>query len=61
MASGINGRTDTYIAGALLHDDAENDALFNADFGGLEDGVPDTADVLAAIASLEHLGLVEVE
>jgi hypothetical protein len=44
-----------------LHNDAENDALFNTNLGGLEDGIPDAANVLPAVASLEHLRLVEVE
>ena len=54
-------RPNTNVAGAFLHDDAKDHALFNTDFGGLEDGVPDAADVLTAIAGLEHFGLVEVE
>lgn len=53
--------SDTDVAAGLLHDDAEDDALVDADLGALEDGVPDRADILAGVASLEHFGLVEVE
>jgi hypothetical protein len=55
-ASGITihiaGRSDTNIASALLHDDAENNTLFNTNcFGGCIDGIPNAADILAAVSS----------
>ena len=53
--------SDTNVASAFLHDDAKDHALFDTDFGGREDRVPDAANVLIAVAGLEHLGLVEVE
>jgi len=57
----VCGSSNTDVTGAFLHDDAENDALFDADFGGFKDGVPDAADVFTGITSLEHFGLVGVE
>ena len=57
----IPGSTDTDVASAFLHDDAENDTLLHTDLGGVVNGVEDTADVLAAVASLEHSRLVDVE
>ena len=52
---------DTDIAMALLHDDGEDDALINTDFGAFLDGVPDAADVFACVARREHGLLVAVE
>jgi hypothetical protein len=57
----VIGSADADVASGLFHDDTEDDALFNTDFGGLEDGVVYGANVLAAIACLENLGLVDVE
>ena len=57
----VRGRAHAYVTRAFLHDDAEDHALFHAEFGGVEDGVVDTTDILAAVARLEHLGFVSVE
>lgn len=53
--------TDTDVPTALLHDDAQDNALLDADFGSIVDGVEDAADVLAAVACLLHRGFVNVE
>lgn len=57
----VVGGLDTDVAGALLHDDGEDDALLDTELGTLDDGVPDAADVLAGVTSLLHGGLVGVE
>ncbi len=57
----VEGRLNTNVAGALLHDDAEDDALFDANLGALEDGVPDATDIRAGVARREHGRLVGVE
>lgn len=49
------------IAPRLLHDDTKDDALFDADLGSVDYGVEDAANILAAVAGLEHGGFVDVE
>ena len=61
VAVGVDGGAHADVARALLHDDAEDDALVDADLGALEHRVPDGAHVRARVARLEHLGLVGVE
>lgn len=55
------GGLNADIAVALLHDDGENHALVDADLGALLDGVPDAADIFAAVTSSCHGRLVAVE
>lgn len=57
----VSGSAHADVAGALLHNDAEDDTLINAELCALLYRIPDAADVLASVAGLEHLGLVEVE
>lgn len=52
---------DPNITRTLLHDDAENDSLLDAELRGFNHGVVDAPDVFVAVARLQHLGLVEVE
>ena len=52
---------DANVSGALLHDNAENDTLFDTELGTLEDCVPDASNILACITRATHLGLVEIE
>lgn len=61
MAVVVIGSGNADIASGLLHNDAEDDTLFNANFGGLKNGVVNAAYILAAIACLEHMGLVDIE
>ena len=61
LSVGIVGSADADIATALLHDDAEDDALLDAELGGVDDGVVDAADVFVAVARLQHRGFVDVE
>lgn len=53
--------TDTNVPTALLHDDAQDNALLDANFGSIVDGIENAADVLAAIACSLHRGLIDVE
>lgn len=57
----VNSSSNSNVSGALLHDDAEDDSLFNAKFGGCLDGIPDVSDVVVGVSCLEHLGLVIIE
>jgi len=46
------------VTGRLLHSDAEDNKLFNANHGDLKNCVADAAKVVAAVPCLEHLGLL---
>lgn len=61
VAIGIDSGTNPHIATGLLHDHAEDDALVDAELCALFHGVPDAANILASVAGLEHLRLVDVE
>lgn len=62
LCIGIRRRAHTHVPRALLHDNTENNALLNANLlRSRDDGIPDAADVFAGVASLQHLGLVDVE
>lgn len=61
MTVAVEGGLHADVAGAFLHDDAEDDALLDAELGAFEHGVPDGADVRAGVARGEHGGLVGVE
>ena len=53
---------DTDVATALLHDDAEDYALLDADvLRSIVDSIKDAANIFAAITGLQHCGLVDVE
>lgn len=54
-------RPDAHVAAALLHDDAEDDALLDAELCGINDGIVDATDVLAGVSRLEHGWLVDIE
>lgn len=61
VSVGVDRGAHADVAGALLHDEGEDDPVLDA-FGGTgADGVPDAADVFACVAGLGHLVLVEVE
>ena len=45
-----SGRFNANIAAALLHDDAQDDTLINANLCRFADGVKNTADILTGIA-----------
>lgn len=53
--------TDADIAGALLHDDAENDTWLYTHLGSLNDGIVHELDVTVGIARQLHGRLVDVE
>ena len=57
----VIGSANSDIASGLLHNDAKDDTLFDTNLGGFEDGVVNAAHILATIACLEHLWLVDVE
>jgi hypothetical protein len=61
MGVWVIGTADADIASGPFHNDTEDDALFNTDFGGLKDGVVHAANFLTAIACLKNLGLVDIE
>lgn len=61
LSAWVGGSSNANVASALLHDDAEDYALFNPNLGCFEDGIPHAADVLTAVTGAKHLGLVEVE
>ena len=53
---------DTDIATALLHDDTKDYALLDADvLRSIVDSIKDAANIFAAVAGLQHCGLVDVE
>ena len=62
FAISILRAVDTDVATALLHDDAEDYALLNADvLRSIVDSIKDAANIFAAVAGLQHCGLVDVE
>lgn len=62
MPIGVDCGTDADVAGRLLHDGAEDDALVDSlGLGTFFYGIPDAANVFARVAGLRHLVLVRVE
>jgi hypothetical protein len=57
----VIGSANSDIASGLLHNDAQDDTLFDTNLGGFEDSVVNAAHILATVACLEHLWLVDVE
>ena len=52
---------DAHVAVRLLHDDAEDDALLDAELGGLGDGDVEAADVVWIVAVVAHGVFIGVE
>ena len=62
LAARIDGGSDSDVAGAFLHDYAEDHTFFHTDgLGGFVDSVVDSTDIFTAVSGLEHFGLVKVE
>jgi hypothetical protein len=57
----ISRTADAYVTGRLLHSDAEDNTLFDANHDDLENCIVAAGKVVAAVPCLEHLGLFDFE